>query len=374
MFRVGKPARNHGDSWLDITGNQGTGLVCCAAMKRSSSNIVPSKRIPSLDGLRAISISLVVAGHWVELHYHSDVAGAFANLGVRIFFIISGYLITTLLVKEIKKTSTIRLREFYVRRAYRILPAAMVFMLPVFVIFRHELRWYHAAAALLYLTNFDFAHPWFLGHLWSLSVEEQFYFLWPGVLRKWHQHRVAILVGVVAFAPMYRIACHLLQLHGRADETFPAVADILAIGCLAAILAPRLPKIKAAWALAMILPVAVVPIYAGALRFHITALLLFVLWPVMHLSIAGVLLHVVENPYWILNVRPVVWLGKISYSLYLWQQLFAYSRGHRPWYFALFAVGLATASYYLVEQPMLRMRERRAREREVDAVWVAPAA
>ena len=343
-------------------------------MKRSSSNIVPSKRIPSLDGLRAISISLVVAGHWVELHYHSDVAGAFANLGVRIFFIISGYLITTLLVKEIKKTSTIRLREFYVRRAYRILPAAMVFMLPVFVIFRHELRWYHAAAALLYLTNFDFAHPWFLGHLWSLSVEEQFYFLWPGVLRKWHQHRVAILVGVVAFAPMYRIACHLLQLHGRADETFPAVADILAIGCLAAILAPRLPKIKAAWALAMILPVAVVPIYAGALRFHITALLLFVLWPVMHLSIAGVLLHVVENPYWILNVRPVVWLGKISYSLYLWQQLFAYSRGHRPWYFALFAVGLATASYYLVEQPMLRMRERRAREREVDAVWVAPAA
>jgi len=96
-----------------------------------------SSRIPSLDGLRAISISLVVVGHWAELRYHSDVAGAFANLGVRIFFIISGYLITTLLLKEHGRTSTIRLRKFYVRRAYRILPAAMAFMLPVFVIFWH---------------------------------------------------------------------------------------------------------------------------------------------------------------------------------------------------------------------------------------------
>jgi peptidoglycan/LPS O-acetylase OafA/YrhL len=328
---------------------------------------IPS-RIPSLDGLRAISITLVIAGHWAELRYHSspaaDVAGAFANLGVRIFFIISGYLITTLLLKEYGKTSTIGLREFYVRRAYRILPAAIVFMVPVFVIFWHELRWYHMVAAALYLANFDFAHPWFLGHLWSLSVEEQFYFLWPGVLKKWHRHRVAILLGVVAFAPLYRVACHFLGSHGRADETFPAVADVLAIGCLLAIFAARLPNIKGVWALAMIVPVVLVPVYLGVLRFHITPLLLFVLWPVMHLSIAGLLLHVVQRPYWILNVRPVVWLGKISYSLYLWQQLFVYGEHPKPWYFVLFAVGLASASYYLVEQPMLRVRERRATARK----------
>src|SRR5579859_1789997 len=322
------------------------------------------KRIPSLDGLRAISISLVVVGHWAELRYHSDVAGAFANLGVRIFFIISGYLITTLLLKEHARTSTIELREFYVRRAYRILPAAMVFMLPVFVIFWRELTWVHMAAAALYLANFDFAHPWFLGHLWSLSVEEQFYFLWPGVLKKWHRHRVAILVGVVAFAPLYRVACHMLQLHGKADETFPAVADVLAIGCLLAIFAKRLPRIGGAWAAAMIVPVVLVPVHLGVLHFHITAVLLFVLWPVMHLSIAGLLFHVVQRPYWILNVRPVAWLGKISYSLYLWQQLFAYGQHDRPWYFVLFAVGLASASYYLVEQPMLRVRERKASARK----------
>ncbi len=317
-------------------------------------------RIPSLDGLRAISISLVVIGHWAELRYHSDIAGAFANLGVRIFFIISGYLITTLLLKEHSKTSTIHLSEFYVRRAYRILPAALAFMLPVFVIFWHALRWYHIAAAALYLANFDFTHPWYLGHLWSLSVEEQFYFLWPGVLKRWHRHRVAILLSVVAFAPLYRVLCHFLQLHGRADETFPAVADILAIGCLLAIFAPRLPQIKLSLAAIMLVPLALVPIYVGRMHFHVTPLLLLVLWPAMHVSIAGLLLHVVQRPYWILNTTPVAWLGKISYSLYLWQQLFIFGTHPRPWYNVFFALALAAASYYLVEQPILRIREKRS--------------
>jgi peptidoglycan/LPS O-acetylase OafA/YrhL len=328
-------------------------VLCCERMRH----------IPSLDGLRAISILMVVIGHWASLHYESDVGGAFANLGVRIFFVISGYLITTLLLKEYTTSSTIRLREFYVRRAYRILPAAIAFMLPVFVIYWHELRWYHMVAAALYVTNFDYAHPWFLGHLWSLSVEEQFYFLWPGVLKIWFRHRVAILAGVVVVAPVYRVACHFLKLHGRADETFPAVADILAIGCLLAIYAPRMPRIKRGWALLMLLPVALVPFYVAAVRFRTTPLLLLVLWPLLHVSIAGLLLHAVQTHYWILNVRPVAWLGKISYSLYLWQQLFAYGPQHRAWYWLLVPVGLACVSYYLVEQPMLRLRERRSRDR-----------
>jgi peptidoglycan/LPS O-acetylase OafA/YrhL len=320
------------------------------------------KRIPSLDGLRAISVSMVVIGHELAQHSGSQVAGAYANLGVRIFFVISGYLITTLLMKEHAATATIGLRDFYVRRAYRILPAAMVFMLTVFVIYWRDLRWYHMAAAAFYLANFDFAHPWMLGHLWSLSVEEQFYFLWPGLLKKWHRHRVAILVGVIAFAPVYRILCHFMKFHGRGDETFPAVADVLAIGCLLAIFAARLPKIKLPVAIVMALVIALVPVYMGVVHFRTTLLLLFVLWPLLHVSIAGILLHVTQAPYRILNARPVAWLGRISYSLYLWQQLFTY--GHKPAYFVLFAVGLASASYYLVEQPMLRLRDRNASQRK----------
>ena len=323
------------------------------------------ERIPSLDGLRAISITLVVVGHWAELRFHSDIAGAFANLGVRIFFVISGYLITTLLLREQARTGAISIRQFYVRRAYRILPASLTFMAAAFAIFWHDLRWYHMLAALFYVANFDFTHPWYLGHLWSLSVEEQFYLLWPGVLKKWRRQGTAILVGVVLFAPLYRVACHFAGLHGSADETFPAVADVLAIGCLLAILQKRIPKISGIWAAGMILPVVLVPVYVGVLQFHVTAILLFLLWPVMHFSIAGVLLHVIHRPYGILNVRPVVWLGQISYSLYLWQQLFVFGTHPKPWYFALFAVAAACASYYPVEKPMLHMRERREKQRDV---------
>ncbi len=116
-----------------------------------------------------------------------------------------------------------------------------------------------------------------------------------------------------------------------------------------------------------------VPVYAGVLRFHVTAVLLLVLWPAMHVSIAGLPLHVVERPHWILNVRPAVGLGKTSYSLYLWQQLFPFGSDAKPWYFVCFAVALACASYYLVDQPMLRLRETKARERGAELCVVTAA-
>jgi peptidoglycan/LPS O-acetylase OafA/YrhL len=329
-------------------------------------------RIPSLDGLRALSILLVVIGHLAESRSTSkigfDVAGAFANLGVNIFFVISGYLITKLLLQENRKTGTISLRQFYIRRAYRILPAATFFMLPVFVIFRHDLRWYHAAAAMFYLANYDFTHPWFLGHLWSLSVEEQFYLLWPGVLKKCisARNRIYILLGVIAFAPFYRILCYFLRLHGQADETFPAVADVLATGCLLAILEPQLLPFllkRKNWRppliFLLVLPPLLVPLYWGAREFHLNVALLFFLWPAMHFSIAGLILCAVQSHTWILNAKPIAWLGKVSYSLYLWQQLFVYGRQPRAWYGPLLALGMASVSYYLVERPALRLREKR---------------
>jgi len=329
-------------------------------------------RIPSLDGVRAVAIMLVMWGHWAEVRFQSPIAGAYASLGRRVFFVLSGFLITTLLAKEYEKTSTIRLRRFYVRRAYRILPAALLFMFVVFSMFWHELRWYHMAAAALYLVNYDFAHPWFIGHLWSLSVQEQFYFLWPGMLKKWYRHRVRFAVAAIAVAPVFRIACHFLGLHGRGDEAFPAVADILAIGCLLAVFFKRVPTISTGWAAWMVAPVVLVPVYMGALKFHVTVILLFGLWPVMHVSIAGLLFHVVQRPYRVLNFGPVVWLGKMSYSLYLWQQLFAFGEQPRPWYFPILGIGVAAASYYLLEQPMIRMRERSV-ERRKEAVLAAAA-
>jgi peptidoglycan/LPS O-acetylase OafA/YrhL len=88
--------------------------------------------------------------------------------------------------------------------------------------------------------------------------------------------------------------------------------------------------------------------------------MLFVLWPLLHFSIAGLVLHAVQCRYSILNYAPVVFLGKISYSLYLWQQLFFYRPDPWPIYLALpLALAFACASYFVIERPMLRLRDSR---------------
>src|SRR5436853_6665467 len=152
------------------------------------------QRIPSLDGLRAISITLVVLSHLVKWkHIALAPLQADGGLRVQIFFVLSGYLITKLLLTEYDRTSTISLREFYIRRAFRIFPAAFVFLAIVVPLYWHEMRWYHVAAAFFYVANMDIARPWVFGHLWSLSIEEQFYLLWPLALKKWHRHNTVIL-------------------------------------------------------------------------------------------------------------------------------------------------------------------------------------
>jgi peptidoglycan/LPS O-acetylase OafA/YrhL len=317
------------------------------------------KRIPSLDGLRAISISLVVVGHLTKAGLVPKLMANYAGTGVRIFFVISGYLITTILLDEHSQTSTINLRQFYIRRAYRILPPAAVFMLFAFVAYWHELRWYDIGAMLLYVANFDGARPWMVAHLWSLGVEEQFYFLWPSILRKWYRQSVAILLGVIVLAPIYSAACYHFKVFSGGYGTFPAVADNLAIGCLLAIFGSRIPRIGAWAAFAMLLAVVLIPNYPANTPMR-TLFMLFVLWPILHCSIAGLVLHVIQSPYRILNLAPVVWLGRISYSLYLWQEPFFFNPSRQSAYKLLLGMGLACLSYYLVERPVLKLRDRKS--------------
>ena len=275
------------------------------------------------------------------------------------FFVISGYLITTILLNEHTRTCTINLREFYIRRAYRILPAAGVFMLFALALYWREFRWIDIGAMLLYLLNYDALRPWMVGHLWSLGVEEQFYFLWPSVLRKWYRHRVLLLASVVAIAPIYSAVCYHFKVPAGGFGTFPAVADNLAIGCLLAIFSSKIPKIHYWAASAMLLALILIPYYPANTP-RKTLFELFVLWPIMNCSMAGLLLHVIQTPYRFLNIAPVVWLGKISYSLYLWQQPFFSAPPGQPAYRLLLGVGLACLSYYAVEGPVLKLREKRS--------------
>ena len=320
------------------------------------------QRIPSLDGLRAISITLVILSHLVKWrHVTLDRVETYGILGVHVFFVLSGYLITNLLLREYDRSCTISLRDFYIRRAFRIFPAAFVFVAVVIVLYWHQLRWYHVAAALAYVANMDLSRPWFFGHLWSLSIEEQFYLLWPFAVKKWHRHKSVILLCVFLATPVFRTALYALRIRNGIAGSLPVYADQLAIGCLLAVFAPRLPKIRGYVAVAMLMVVIFEPWFSGSSPAR-TLFQLFVLRPLLHLSIAGLVLHVIQVPYRALNWSPVAWLGKISYSVYLWQELFCSNPTlHLGYALVLPALACACLSYYLVEQPMLRLREKLAR-------------
>jgi peptidoglycan/LPS O-acetylase OafA/YrhL len=204
-----------------------------------------SSRIPSLDGLRACSIMLVLLGHlngtlrypFAELVRHF---GDVANLGVRVFFVISGFLITHLLLEEWDKTNSISLRGFYIRRVFRIFPAFYTFVAAVALLTLAGIivvPWVDLGFAATYTINFVERKPWHVGHLWSLAVEEQFYLLWPLCLAALTIGRARrIAVGAIALAPLLRIGVWYLLPEYRPliSKAFPTICDTIATGCMLA--------------------------------------------------------------------------------------------------------------------------------------------
>lgn len=332
------------------------------------------RRIPSLDGLRAISITLVIFSHLVKWkHVSLPVIETYGALGVFVFFVLSGYLITNLLLREYERTSSIDLRKFYLRRAFRIFPAAFVFLGVVVVLYWRQMQWYHVAAALLYVANMDLSRPWIFGHLWSLSIEEQFYLLWPFALKKWYRHKTAVLLCAFWATPVFQTALYAFKVHNGLTASLPVYSSQLAIGCLLAILAPRIPRIRVPIALAMLVIFVFAPWFPATSRAR-TLFELFIISPALHISVAGLVLHVIQAPYRFLNWAPVTWLGRISYSLYLWQELFCSNAAwHAGYVLVLPSLACACLSYYLVERPILRLRDVWTRSPELRPQALAPA-
>ena len=195
-------------------------------------------RIPSLDGVRAASISLVILGHLVGTTGFPVGAGALShigNFGVRCFFVISGFLITTLLLREWHANGNISISRFYLRRSLRIFPACYFFILVMFLAWQfgwievESREWLHAAT---YTMNYMHDGTWNLSHLWSLSAEEQFYLLWPGVLVVVGLRRGIILAAIIVITvPFIRWSMwtHNVAPTGLVRE-FQAMADSLACG------------------------------------------------------------------------------------------------------------------------------------------------
>jgi peptidoglycan/LPS O-acetylase OafA/YrhL len=336
-----------------------------------------ARRIPSLDGLRAISISLVLIGHLSGTRYFPlpKSAGDFfslAEVGVIVFFVISGYLITTLLLQEVATTGRIHLLKFYFRRTLRIFPPyyALIFVLIMLRVFGAiELSNHDVFHALTYTTNYFAPREWYLGHTWSLAVEEQFYLLWPAALL-WLGKRRAVwaAASLIVLCPLVRVLSIFSIWHRPDSAAFEMVADSLAGGCLLALWRTRLHQHPLYWRvlnakLFVLLPLAIVGVsalhhspkiyYSVGLSFINIGTAVCVDWCITW--------HEGRVGRW-LNARGLVFAGVLSYSLYLWQQVFLNRTATTI--ITTFPLNVlctmlaALASYFLLEQPALRLRQR----------------
>jgi peptidoglycan/LPS O-acetylase OafA/YrhL len=330
-------------------------------------------RIPSLDGMRAVAICLVIIAHLADsgtlpiaTHLERLQPG---NLGVRVFFVISGFLITSLLLNESRNTGRIDLRAFYVRRFFRIMPAFWVFLATVALLIPLGVvtaRYSDLVTSFFYLSNY-LRTTGAVGHTWSLAVEEQFYLLWPALVF-FAPRRVAFLAAaaMLVIAPLLRVAAdHFGAWTFEPAFAFETVCDALAVGCLLAGWREKLWSFSAyRW---WVGSKRVYLLLLAVLAFRVTPPLAIV-WDafgvtMLNLSIALILDHVMREPRTlvgrVLNSRPFVTVGVLSYSIYLWQQIFLYwSHPVRfPLNVALIGV-VAAASYYLVERPCLELKKR----------------
>ncbi|HEY5923287.1 MAG TPA: acyltransferase [Kofleriaceae bacterium] len=345
-------------------------------------------RIPTLDGIRAVSIGLVLAAHAIgtgALPMNGRVAHMAGDLGVRTFFVLSGFLITTLLMREHRQRGRVSLFDFYVRRAYRIFPAFYAYLMIVGTLALTgaiTLLPGDLLAAATYTTNFHAERSWWTGHLWSLAVEEQFYIVWPlllvvlGLARAWG----AALVAMIA-APIVRIAVWQLapQHASLVDQAFPCVFDALATGCLLALAVPHIVKsercaqvVASRWFLpAVMLGFAPCIVTNPWIQYGVAM-------TSANLAIAAIIVRCVALPASrisrTLERRGFVWVGTLSYSLYLWQQLFL-NRHSELWMHQFpinvaLAFAAATACHYLIERPFLRVSAQRRAAAEARGIAV----
>ena len=331
---------------------------------------------PALDGLRAVAIVLVVLSH-----AHAPLFdGAF--YGVDLFFVLSGLLITTLLLQEQQRNGRVDYWRFWRRRFWRLMPALMLFLL-AYCIFA-PLLWPElqdvytdALVSLLYLADYGIAFfdsPNTLLHMWSLSVEKHFYLLWPPLLmllvRRTRPGQLwRPVLALLALGWVWRVLWVLLgQQFYEIFFRFDTRATGLLAGSLLAVLLLEQP----AWFQALrqrlthfMWLVLAVPLLMAQAWDDMNAML----WgmAVVECATAVLLLAVVQRNgaiYEMLSARVLVVLGKLSYGIYLWHYPVArYLRSDLPWPAAvaltlLISTALAALSYYTVERWALRQRDK----------------
>lgn len=304
-----------------------------------------STRLGGLDFLRALAVSFVIFGHAIEGRL--DNFAALSGLGVKIFFVLSGFLITRLLLDEYAAQGRIGFLAFYRRRVARLMPVFYLFLVvgvSIVWLRQRPIPWAPVLSSMLYITNyyqaFTGAEANLVSHCWSLAVEEQFYFLWPVLLLFLLRHRVSLVHALLAI--VLAVWCWRWALLGASslsiDYLYRALdtrADDLAIGCLLAVLVRsatwreklaavvRVPGL--AWVLILGLFLLNMHESSGAIlkygfAFMVEPLVIafLVLMSVLVSRQSGWLPSLINNSF-------VVYVGQVSYCMYLFHGLIGYT-------------------------------------------------
>jgi peptidoglycan/LPS O-acetylase OafA/YrhL len=340
------------------------------------------EKIPSLDGIRAVAIASVIVLHLTQRYGKMLLVPD----GVGLFFVLSGYLITFLLLREKVSKGRVNLAEFYLRRTFRILPpmyAYVLFLIVYTAVMGIPLAWSSVLASVLFLQNVSpYPGSVLLEHTWSLAIEEQFYIVWPmlmlGSYKVWGRRGAMFAaLGMIVGAPLFRVAfgvVHSPYLHSHVFGFMPSRMDSLGVGCFLALadgtaLFERIyAKVSSLW-------------WVAALSFCVgTPLLLWRSPQISHavgLSLDAAMmgffiLWAARNPETVvgrfLNNRVVAEVGVLSYSIYLWQTFFIHPdtgvRYLNQMPLGLFCIVIAALlSRVLVEKPFFAIRDRVLRSR-----------
>jgi peptidoglycan/LPS O-acetylase OafA/YrhL len=326
-----------------------------------------------LDGLRAIAVLLVMADHCDIPIFNQG------YFGVDLFFVLSGFLITRLLVDEIDATGRVHIRRFYLRRLLRLTPALLLFLTAYLLI--APWLWpqlgllVHArdvALVLFYLSDYSQAfwnNPKVLIHTWSLSVEEHFYLIWPFVVlllaRIKPRWRLAVLFGIYLLASAWRIYEYEITGWDATYYRFDTRISGLVCGALlaTALRHKNLISEKAANAAGLVAWVALV--VCLSIGYWRAPWSLVVMPNVAHIAAVGLLISASTKESWVSSVLTsptLVAIGTISYGMYLWHYPIAiYFRELTPWYWTgsivlSLSIAMATVSYWIVERPLQQFR------------------
>jgi len=337
-----------------------------------------NKRIPSLDGFRAISIILVLIAHsrfsngFPSRYYSLAQHGGF---GVNIFFVISGFLITYLLLVENEETGGISIKSFYLRRALRIVPVYYLYILFVFAmtsLTKIDIRGNSFLHALTFTSNFDTKIAWVFLHFWTLSVEEQFYLFWPAILILFGKHIKPIIIVFVCYSCIARVISYKFPGHDLMIlSPFFSFSDSIFIGAFGGILffenrsITKLKIFRSYWIqLLMIILIVMFKYFLGHGMFGKVSLPLGN--SIMSAAALFLILCYIEPSnsivFKILNSQFMIHVGVLSYSLYMWQEFFFVEKFDSIFftfpYNILLIYSVSLISYYLWEKRFLKLKDR----------------